>query len=94
MMDIKKVTLLRKTSHYPNTIKSHLVTTVSMTFTLKSTSKLSSDLHFRYSIAISRLTSQSYNHYNHGFYNTFDCNHYMYSVYLLYTVTASVHIIR
>ena len=34
------------------------------------------------------------NLYNHGFHNTFDYNHFMYSDYLLYTVTASAHIIR
>ena len=34
------------------------------------------------------------NHYNHGFHNTFDYKQFIYSDYLLFTVTASVHIIR
>ena len=42
-----------KTNHYPNKITFHSVTIVPMTsFTLKSTSKLRSFLHFRYSIVI------------------------------------------
>ena len=42
-----------KTIHYPNKIRSHLVTIVPMTsFTPKSTSKLSSALHFRCTIDI------------------------------------------
>ena len=42
-----------KTNHYPNKIISHLVTIVPMApFTLKSTSKLRSAVHFRYSIVI------------------------------------------
>ena len=46
-----------KTNYYPNKMTSHLVTNVPMTsFTLKSTSKLRSFLHFRYSIVISRFT--------------------------------------
>ena len=45
-----------KTNHYPNKITSHLVTNVPMaSFTLKSTSKLRSFLHFRYSLVIPRL---------------------------------------
>ena len=37
----------RRTIHYPNTIRSHLVTIVPMApFTTKSTSKLRSALHF------------------------------------------------
>ena len=32
------------------------------------------------------------NHYNHGFHNTFDYKHFIYSDCLLYTVTASAHI--
>ena len=32
--------------------------------------------------------------FNIFFYNTFDYNHSIYNDYLLYTVTASVHIIR
>ena len=39
--------------HYPNKIRSHLVIIVPMApFTPKSTSKLRSALHFRYSIVI------------------------------------------
>ena len=50
-----------KTMHYPNKIRSHLVTIVPMApFTPKSTSKLRSALHFRYSIIIPRAnTAQS-----------------------------------
>ena len=49
-----------KTNHYPNKIASHLVTIVPiMPFTLKSTSKLRSFLHFRYSIVIPRFISQA-----------------------------------
>ena len=45
-----------KTNHYPNKITFHLVTVVPMTsFTLKSTSKFRSFLHFRYSIVIRRF---------------------------------------
>ena len=45
-----------KTTHYPIKIKSYLVTIVSMApFTPKSTSKLKSALHFRYSIVVPRL---------------------------------------
>ena len=45
--------LWMKTMHYPNTIRSHLVTIVPMApFTPKSTSKLRSALPFRYSIVI------------------------------------------
>ena len=57
----KKVTnktkiLWMKTNHYPNKITFHLVTVVRMTsFTLKSTSKLRSFLHFKYSIVIPRF---------------------------------------
>ena len=89
-----------KTMHYSNTIRSLLVTIVPMApFTPKSTSKLRSTLHIRYSIVIPRFISalmllNPNNHYNHGFPNTFDYNHYVYSDYLLCTVTASVHIIR
>ena len=43
-------------NHYPNKITSHLVTIIPMTtFTLKSTSKLSYFLYFRYSIVIQRF---------------------------------------
>ena len=50
-----------KTMHYPNTIRSHLVTIVPMApFTPKSTSKLRSALHIsRYSIIIPRLISRA-----------------------------------
>ena len=34
------------------------------------------------------------NHYNHGFSNTFDYNHYVYSDYLVCSVPAIVHIKR
>ena len=56
----KKKLLWMKTMHYPNTIRSHLVTIVPMApFTLKSTSKLRSALHIRYSIVIPRLISRA-----------------------------------
>ena len=52
----KKYILWMTTNHYPNKITFHLVTIVPMTsFTLKSTSKLRSFLHFRYSIVIARF---------------------------------------
>ena len=42
-----------KTIHYPNKLRSHLVTIAPMTsFTSKSTLKLRFALHFRYSIVI------------------------------------------
>ena len=45
-----------KTMHYLNKIRSHFVTIVPMApFTLKSTLKLRSALHFRYSIVIPRF---------------------------------------
>ena len=71
-----------KTIRYPNKIRSHLVTIVPMApFTPKSTSKLRSALHFRYSIVIPRFIPRANmlnlnNHYNHGFHNTFDYNHF------------------
>ena len=34
------------------------------------------------------------NHYNHGYLNTFDYNHYVYSDYLVCSVLAIAHIIR
>ena len=34
------------------------------------------------------------NHYNHGFLNTFDYNHYVYSDYLVCLVPAIAHMIR
>ena len=55
-----------KTIHNPNKIRSHFVTIVPMTpFTPKSTSKLRSAVHFRYSIVIPRFipranTAQSF----------------------------------
>ena len=68
-------------------------------FTPKSTSKLRSALHIRYSIVIPRFISRANtahpnNHYHHGFHNTFDYNHYVYSDYLVCSVPAIVHIIR
>ena len=46
-----------KTIHYPNEIRSHLVTIAPMApFIPKLTSKLRSALHFRYSIAQGRQT--------------------------------------
>ena len=89
-----------KTMHYPNTIRSHLVTIVPMApFTPKSTSKLRSALHIRYSVVIPRFISALIllnpdNHFNHGFPNTFDYNHYVYSDYLVCSVPAIAHIIR
>ena len=45
-----------KTIHYPNKIRSHLVTIVPMApFTLKSASKLRFAPHLRYSIVIPRF---------------------------------------
>ena len=81
-----------KTIHYQNILRSHLVTIVPMApFTLKSTSKLRSALHFYIPELILRNPN---NHYNHGFPNTFDYNHYVYSDYLVCSVTAIAHIIR
>ena len=86
--------------HYPNTIGSHLFTIVPIApFTPKSTSKLRSALHIRYSIVIPRFISRVIllnpnNHYNHGFPNTYDDNHYVYSDYLVCSVSAIAHIIR
>ena len=52
--------LWMKTMHYPNTIRSHLVTIVPMApFTPKTTSKLRSALHIRYSIVIPRFISRA-----------------------------------
>ena len=49
-----------ETIHYPNTIRSHLVTIVPMApFTVISTSKLRSALHFKNSIVISRFISRA-----------------------------------
>ena len=57
----KKLFLLwMKTIHYPNTIRSHLVTIVPMApFTPKSTSKLRSALHIRYSKVTPRFISRA-----------------------------------
>ena len=75
-------------------------------FTLESTSKLRSALHFRYSIVIQcfipiavtvcfeNLIVNPNNHYNHGFHNTFDYNHITYCDHLLYTVSVSAHFKR
>ena len=86
-----------KTNHYPNKLTFLSVTIVPMTsFTLKSTSKLRSFLHFKYSIVsfhVSFLTLIRLN-YDNGFHNTLDYNHSIYRVYLLCTVTASAHIMR
>ena len=89
-----------KTIHYPNTIRSHLVTIVPMApFTPKSTSKLRSALHSRYSISSHALFPalillNPNNHYNHDFHNTFDYNHYVYSDCLVCSVPAIAHTIR
>ena len=78
----KKNILWMKTIHYPNKIRSHLVTIAPMApFTPKLTSKMRSALHFRYSIVIPRVIPELIrlnpnNHYNHGFHNTFDYNHF------------------
>ena len=97
---LKKYILWMKTIHYSYTLRSHLVTIILMApFTLKSTSKLRSALHFSYSIVIRRFYSalilrNPNNHYNYGFPNTLDDNHYVYSDYLVCSVTAIAHIIR
>ena len=53
---VKKYILWMKAIHYPNKIRFHLVTLVSMApFTPKLTSKLRFDLHFRYLIVTLRL---------------------------------------
>ena len=83
--------------HYPNTIRSHLVTIVPRApFT---PSKLGSALHIRYSESShasfpALILLNHNNHYNHGFPNTFDYNHYVYSDYLVCSVPAIAHIIR
>ena len=52
--------LWMKTMHYPNTIRSHLVTIVPVApFTPKSTLKLMSALHTRYSKVIPRFISRA-----------------------------------
>ena len=71
-----------KTIHYPNKIRSHLVTSAPMAlFTPKSTSKLRSALHFdiqksSYASFPALIRLNPNNHYNHGFHNTFDYNHF------------------
>ena len=86
--------------HYPNTIRSQLVTIEPMvSFTLKSTSKLGSALHIRYSESSHAsfpvlILLHHNNLYNHGFSNTFDYNHYVNSDYLVCSVRAIAHIIR
>ena len=57
---LKKNLLWMKTMHYPNTIRSHLVIIVPVApFTPKSTSKLRSALHIRYSKVIPRFISRA-----------------------------------
>ena len=61
----------------------------------KSTSKLSSALHIRYSIVIGAsfpalILLNPNNNYKHGF----DYNHYVYSDYSVCSVPAIAHIIR
>ena len=68
-----------KTIHYLNKIRSHLVKIVP---TAPFTAKLRSALHFRYSIVIPRfipglLLLSPNNHYNYGFHNTLDYNHFI-----------------
>ena len=56
----KKNYIMDEKIHYLNKIRSHLVTTAPMApFTPKSTSKLRSALHFRYSIVIPRFISRA-----------------------------------
>ena len=69
-------------------------------FSSKSTTNLRSALHIRYSKVIPRFISRANillkpnNHYNYGFPNTFDSNHYVYSDCLVCSVPAIAHIIR
>ena len=57
---LKKNLLWMITMHYPNTIRSHLATIVPVEpFTLKSTLKLRSALHIRYSKVIPRFISRA-----------------------------------
>ena len=56
----KNFLLWMKTIHYPNAIRSHLVAILPMApFTPKSTSKLRSALHIRYSKVIPRFISRA-----------------------------------
>ena len=86
--------------HYPNTIRSHFVTIVPMApFTPKSTSKLrllcTLDIRKSSGASFPALILLNYkNHYNHGFSNTFDYSHCVYSDYLVCSVPAIAHIIR
>ena len=79
-----------------------MVTIVQMApFTPKSTSKLRSALlctldirkSFHASFPALILLNPN-NHYNHGFPNTFDYNHYVDSDYFVCSVPAIAHIIR
>ena len=96
----KKNVLWMKTMHYPNTIRSHLVTIVPMVpFTPKSTSNLRSALYIRYSKSSyaslpALILLNPNNHYDHGFPNSFDYNHYVYNDYLVCSVPAIAYIIR
>ena len=96
-----------KMMHYPNTIRSHLVTIVPIApFTPKSTSKLRSALHIKYSIVFPRFISHASfptlmllnlnNHYNHGFPTplTTTTMFNVYGDYLVCSVPAIAHIIR
>ena len=57
---LKKIILWMKMIHYPNTLRSHLVTILPMApFTPKSTSKLRFALHVSYSIVIPRFISRA-----------------------------------
>ena len=57
---LKKIILWMKTIHYPNTIRSHLVTITPITpFTPNSTSKLRTALHIRYLKVIPRFVSRA-----------------------------------
>ena len=81
----------------PNKINSHLVTIAPMaSFTPKSTSKLKSALVFGNHPTLhcpSLILFKPNNHYNNGFHNSHDYNFFIYSAFLLCTLTASAHII-
>ena len=77
----KSLTICEKlwmnTIHYRNIIRSHLVTIAPMApFTPKSTLKLRSALHSRYSIVIPCFISRAIRLNPKGFHNTFDYNHF------------------
>ena len=78
-----------KTIHYTNTLRSHLVTINRLNGAVYS--KINSKLEICSTLLILRNPN---NHYNHGFPNTFDYNHYVYSDYFVCSVTAIAHIIR